>query len=38
MKKNLIVYFSRCREIYAHGKIVDLKKVNTEIIAEMIHS
>lgn len=38
MKKNLIVYFSRCGENYVQGKIVNLKKGNTEIAAEMIHS
>lgn len=37
MSKNLIVYFSRNGENYVNGHIVDLKKGNTEIIAEMIH-
>lgn len=38
MSKNLIVYFSRSGENYVNGKIIDLKKGNTEIVAEMLHS
>ena len=36
MKKNLILYYSRTGENYVNGKIVDLKKGNTEICAEFI--
>ena len=36
MAKNLILYYSRKGENYVNGKIVDLKKGNTEICAEFI--
>lgn len=36
MAKNLIIYYSRKGENYVNGKIVDLKKGNTEICAEFI--
>lgn len=36
MKQNLILYYSRKGENYVNGKIVDLKKGNTEICAEFI--
>lgn len=36
MKKNLIIYYSRRGENYVNGKIVSLKKGNTEICAEFI--
>lgn len=38
MSNNLIVYFSRNGENYAHGEIVDLKNWNTEVAAKIIHS
>ncbi|QQB73925.1 flavodoxin [Fusobacterium canifelinum] len=36
MSKKLVVYFSHKGENYSKGKIVNLEKGNTEIIAEMI--
>ena len=36
MAKNLIIYYSRAGENYVNGKIIDLKKGNTEICAEYI--
>ena len=36
MAKNLIIYYSRTGENYVNGKIIDLKKGNTEICAEYI--
>ena len=36
MNKKLVVYFSHKGENYSKGKIVNLKKGNTEIAAEMI--
>ena len=36
MSKKLVVYFSQKGENYSRGKIVNLKKGNTEIAAEMI--
>ena len=36
MAKNLIIYYSRKGENYVNGKIVNLKKGNTEICAEFI--
>lgn len=36
MAKNLIIYYSRKDENYVNGRIVDLKKGNTEICAEFI--
>lgn len=36
MSKNLIIYYSRKGENYVNGKILDLKKGNTEICAEFI--
>ena len=36
MSKKLVVYFSHKGENYSRGKIVNLKKGNTEIAAEMI--
>ncbi|MBU5479171.1 flavodoxin [Eubacterium sp. MSJ-13] len=36
MAQNLIIYYSRKGENYVNGKIVDLKKGNTEICAEFI--
>lgn len=36
MAKNLILYYSRKGENYVNGRIVDLKKGNTEICAEFI--
>lgn len=36
MEKNLIIYYSRKGENYVNGRIVDLKKGNTEICAEFI--
>lgn len=36
MAKNLIIYYSRKGENYVNGKIMDLKKGNTEICAEFI--
>lgn len=36
MGKNLIVYYSRKGENYYSGKICNLKKGNTEIVAELI--
>ena len=36
MAKNLIIYYSRKGENYGNGRIVDLKKGNTEICAEFI--
>ena len=36
MSKKLVVYFSHKGENYSRGKIVNLKKGNTEIVAEMI--
>ena len=36
MKQNLILYYSRKGENYVNGKIVNLKKGNTEICAEFI--
>ena len=36
MSKKLVVYFSHKGENYSKGKIVNLKKGNTEIAAEMI--
>ena len=36
MAKNLIIYYSRKGENYVNGRIVDLKKGNTEICAEFI--
>ena len=38
MNKKLIVYFSHKGENYSKGKIVNLKKGNTEIAAEIISS
>lgn len=38
MAKNLIIYYSRKGENYVNGKIVDLKKGNTEICAEFIRN
>ena len=38
MSKKLVVYFSHKGENYLKGKIVNLKKGNTEIAAEMISS
>ena len=36
MAKNLIIYYSRKGENYVNGRIMDLKKGNTEICAEFI--
>ena len=36
MSKNLIIYYSRKGENYVNGRILDLKKGNTEICAEFI--
>lgn len=36
MSKNLILYYSRKGENYVNGRILDLKKGNTEICAEFI--
>jgi len=36
MAKNLIIYYSRKGENYVNGRIVNLKKGNTEICAEFI--
>lgn len=36
MSKNLIIYYSRKGENYVNGRIMDLKKGNTEICAEFI--
>ena len=36
MSKKLFVYFSHKGENYSKGKIVNLEKGNTEIVAEMI--
>lgn len=36
MAKNLIIYYSRKGENYVNGRIIDLKKGNTEICAEFI--
>lgn len=36
MAKNLIIYYSRKGENYVNGRIVELKKGNTEICAEYI--
>lgn len=36
MAKNLIIYYSRKGGNYVNGRIVDLKKGNTEICAEFI--
>lgn len=36
MKQNLILYYSRKGQNYVNGKIVDLKKGNTQICAEFI--
>ena len=36
MSKKLVVYFSHKGENYSKGKIVNLEKGNTEIVAEMI--
>lgn len=36
MAQNLIIYYSRKGENYVNGRIVDLKKGNTEICAEFI--
>lgn len=38
MSKKLVAYFSHKGENYSKGKIVNLKKGNTEIVAEMISS
>ncbi len=38
MGRNLIIYYSRKGENYVNGKIVDLKKGNTEICAEFIQN
>ncbi len=38
MSKKLVAYFSHKGENYSKGKIVNLKKGNTEIAAEMISS
>ncbi len=38
MSKNLIIYYSRKGENYVNGKILDLKKGNTEICAEFIQN
>ena len=35
MSSNLIIYYSRKGENYVNGSIVDLKKGNTEICAEL---
>ena len=37
MDKTLIVYFSRSGENYVDGKIVNLEKGNTKVLAKMIH-
>lgn len=34
--KNLVIYYSRSGENYVNGKITDIKKGNTEYIAEFI--
>lgn len=36
MAKNLIIYYSRTGENYVRGKVKDLSKGNTEIVAEFI--
>ena len=36
MAQNLIIYYSRKGENYVNGRIVDLKKGNTEICVEFI--
>ena len=36
MAKNLIIYYSRKGQNYVNGSIKDLKKGNTEIVAEFI--
>ena len=36
MSKKLVVYFSHKGENYSKGRIVNLKKGNTEIAAEII--
>lgn len=38
MAKNLIIYYSRKGENYVNGRIVELKKGNTEICAEYIQT
>ena len=38
MNKKLVVYFSHKGENYSKGRIVNLKKGNTEIVAEIISS
>ncbi len=36
MDKTLVIYYSRKGQNYSHGSIVDLKKGNTEYVAEFI--
>ena len=36
MSKNLIIYYSRKGQNYVNGSIKELKKGNTEIVAEFI--
>ena len=36
MAKTLVIYFSRKGQNYVSGKIVELEKGNTEIVAEYI--
>ena len=36
MSKNLVIYFSRKGQNYVDGKIVELEKGNTELVAEYI--
>ncbi len=36
MSKNLIIYYSRKGENYVNGKIINLKKGNTEVCAEFV--
>ena len=36
MAKNLVIYYSRKGQNYVNGSIRDLKKGNTEIVAEYI--
>ena len=36
MAKNLIIYYSRTGENYCNGSVKNLKKGNTEIVAEFI--
>lgn len=38
MAKNLVIYYSRKGQNYVNGKIVELEKGNTELVAEYIQS